>query len=115
VSGRVFTLACKHELESGTLKITSGSSLIYRTNLEGKKRKGFLGIKGGYAGALTRAITIPTDARELTLQVSPGGGGADLLRTVAARPPTGSSNTLQVTIKPKELTAGWAKTPPAQK
>jgi serine/threonine-protein kinase len=114
-AGRVVTLACKHELESGTLRITSGSSVIYQANLEGKKRKGFLGIKGGYAGAITHPMTIPADATELTLQVSSEGGAAGLIRKIAARPPTGSSDTLQVTIKQKELTAVWTNTPSAKK
>lgn len=113
-TGRVVTLACKHELESGTLKITSGALVIFQSDLEGKKRTGFLGITGGFAGALTRSITIPADASELTLQVSSEGGAAGLIRKVAARPPSGSSDTLQVTISRGAITAQWAA-PPAPK
>jgi len=115
MAGRVVTIDCRYELESGTLRISSGSSVIYQANLEGRKRKGFLGIKGGFAGALKRPITVPADATELTLQVSSEGGAAGLIRKIAARPPTGSSDTLQITIKQKELTAVWANALPAKK
>lgn len=112
-AGRVVTIACKYELEAGTLKVSSGSLVIYQTDLLGKK-SGFLGKP---KGELSRPITVPSDAEELTMQVNWEGDatGLGFSRKVAARAPSGYSDTIQVTIKPKELTAGWAKSMPAKK
>ena len=112
-AGRVVTIACKYELEAGTLKVSNGSLVIYQTNLLGKKS----GFRGKPKGELSRPFTVPPDAEELTVQVNWEGDATGLgySKKVAAHAPSGYSDTLQVTIKPKELTAGWAKPTPAKK
>jgi serine/threonine-protein kinase len=109
--GRVVTLACKYELEEGTLKVMSSSTVIYQAELTGTKS----GLLGKPKGELSRPITVPGDADELTLQVSVEGGSAGLIRKVAARPPSRSFDTLKVSISRKRLTAEWAGPPAAKK
>jgi len=112
--GRVVSIACEYELEAGTLKVSSGSSVIYQTNLLGKK-SGFPVKK--WKGELSSRLTIPADAEELTVHVNweDDATGLGFSQKVAAHPPSGYSDTLQVTIKPKVRTAGWAKPLPAKK
>jgi len=109
--GRVITLACKYELEEGTLKVMSSSTVIYQAELTGTKS----GLLGKPKGELLRPITVPGDADELTLQVSLEGGSAGLIRKVAARPSSSSFDTLKVSISRKRLTAEWAGPPAAKK
>ena len=112
-AGRVVRIACKYELEAGTLKVSNGSSVIYQTNLVGKKS----GFMGKPKGEISRPFTVPADAEELTVQVNweSDATGLGYSKKVAAHAPSGYSDTLQITIKPKELTAGWAKPIPAKK
>jgi len=110
-AGRVVTLACKYELEEGTLKVMSGSTVIYQAELTGKK-SGFLGKP---KGELSRPFTVPADADELTVQVSWEDGKAVRKQNVAARPANGSLDTLRVTFNPKRITAEWAGAPATKK
>lgn len=112
-AGRVVTIACKYELEAGTLKVRNGSTVIYQTNLVGKK-SGFLGKS---KGEFLRPFTVPADAEELTVQVNweSDATGLGYSKKVAAHAPSGYSDNLQVNIKPKDLNVGWARPVPAKK
>ena len=70
-----------------------------------------------WKGELSSRLTIPADAEELTVHVNweDDATGLGFSQKVAAHPPSGYSDTLQVTIKPKVRTAGWAKPLPAKK
>ncbi len=109
-SGVAATLWCKHELKEGTLTVSSGTVGIFTVSLKGKKLGGFLGLKGGYTGALSRPFKIPTDAQELSVRVVSKDGSVDLSNTVSATPPSGSSPILKAVVTHDQLTLNWRGT-----
>jgi serine/threonine protein kinase len=103
---RSIALRCRHELQEGTLTIASGGKLIVQVELKGKKRRGFIGIRGGFSGVLSRPVSIPADARQLVVRVRSADGSVDLARTVPD-PPASGSDTLEVVATEKQLNVGW--------
>lgn len=112
---KVFHLVCKHELKEATLTILSGTQPIFEGSLKGKKKGGFLGIKGGFAGMLSRPITVPAGARRLTARVVSKDGSVDLTNTVSAAPPSASSTTLQVAVSADRITLSWETALPSRR
>lgn len=106
-SGKLATLMCRHELEEATLTVSSGRNILLQTELKGRKKRGFVGIGGGFAGVLSRPISIPTGTRQLRVHVRSKDGSVDLTETVSATPPAPAADTLQVVAKRKRLTVDW--------
>jgi len=79
--------------------------------LEGKlkgKKKGFLMIKGGFAGTFQSSIQIPSSAQDLTVRVVTKDGSTDLSSRMTAPPPTGGVITmLQVEVNLNKLALNW--------
>lgn len=106
-AGKTIQLLCQHELKEATITISSGAHVIFGGNLKGKKKGGFLGIKGGYAGTLSRSITVPAGTRELSVHVVSPDGSVDLSKVISATPPAGPSETLHILASEKRLTLNW--------
>ena len=103
---RSITLKCRHELQEATLTIASGGKMLLKVDLKGKKRRGFIGIRGGFSGVLSRPVSVPADARQLVVRVHSADGSVDLART-APDPPASGSDTLEVVANQKRLTVAW--------
>ncbi len=111
---RNVTLICRHELQEATLTIASDGKVILQAELKGKKRRGFIGIRGGFSGVVSRPLAVPAGARQLVARVRSADGSVDLARTVP--PPSGSGrDILEVAVRQKGLSVGWrAGNRPAQ-
>jgi serine/threonine protein kinase len=109
-SPRVVYLIWEHDLKEAVLTVQSDGATIYQGNLIGKKKGGFLGIKGTYEAMVKRPITIPAGARELDLHVSSKESSLELDGKVTGAPPPDPSATLRVEAKDGHLTAGWQVT-----
>jgi eukaryotic-like serine/threonine-protein kinase len=106
-AGRVVHLVCRHELQQGLLTISSGTKLILSARLRGKKKAALLGIKGGYAGVLSRPLSIPADAQELSVRIVSADGSVDLTNTISATSGAGPSATLYIGIDGPNLALDW--------
>jgi hypothetical protein len=111
---RVITLVCRHELDEATLTVTGGGKVILQADLRGKKRRGFVGIRGGFAGILSRPLSVPANAREFNVRIRSLDGSVDLAQEAPPPPATGS-DTLEVVASQKRLSVSWkAAKRPAQ-
>jgi serine/threonine protein kinase len=113
-SPRVVYLIWQHDMKEAVLTIRSKGATVYQGNLKGKKKGGFLGIKGTYTAMVKRPITIPAGAQELDLHVSSKEGGLELDGKITGAAPPNPSATLRVEEKDGSLTAGWQVTEGAQ-
>jgi hypothetical protein len=111
-SGRVIALQCTHQLEEATLLILDGTTPVFQTRLVGKKKRGFVGIRGGYSGSLTESVTIPANTRQLTVRVYSADGSVNVLNKISAIPPSVAANTLRVTPTRQRLGLEWTKAAP---
>jgi hypothetical protein len=98
---------CSHHLQQGLLTISSGTKVIFTATLKGKKKAALLGIKGGYAGVLSRPLRIPADAQELSVRMVSADGSVDLTNTVSAMSGAGPLAALYVGIDGPNLALNW--------
>jgi len=106
-SARVVYLIWEHDMKEAILTVQSHGATIYQANLKGKKKGGFLGIKGAYTASVKRPITIPAGSRELELHVSSKEGGLELDGKITGVAPADPSAALRVEASSGRLTAGW--------
>jgi len=104
---RAIQLYCRHDLKEGTLTIASGNQTLATIGFKGKKKRGFLGIKGGYEGMLSRSIKLPAGAPDLTVRVVSGDGSIDLSKTTPTPAASGPAPSLQILVDGNKLTASW--------
>jgi serine/threonine-protein kinase len=111
---RVVQLVCRHDLLNATLTVSSSNQVISQWSLKGKKTGGFLGIRSGHKGTLSRALSIPEGTRELSVRVVSADGSFDLSsRPIPATPPAGAPAILQIDVTGDHLTVNW-QAPPAR-
>ena len=113
LGGRAVQIVCHHQLKQATLTVSTGTQSLLQWPLKGIKKGGFLGIKGGYAGTLSRSLKIPAGAHELSVHVVSSDGSVDLSQAISAMPPVGASATLQVSVSANQLTLNWIHHGPA--
>jgi len=109
---RAVQLQCTHSLKEATLTVTTGDKVIFQGKLKGKKKGGFLGLKGSYTGTFSKTVTLPADARDLSVRVVSADGAMDLNKTLTTLPPPDPTLTLLVEVGPDHLNVGWR--PPAR-
>ena len=116
VTPKLVQLFCEHRLKEGTINVSSGAQLIFEGKLRGKKKGGFLGIKGSHLGAYSHPISVPPDTQQLTVRVISSDGSVDLTGTIGATPPSGASPTLHIVVAPHQLKLDWqaGARPPAE-
>jgi len=100
-------LFCEHRLKEGSIAVLSGGKLIFEGKLRGKKKGGFLGIKGGFAGTYSHPINLPLDVHQLSVRVTSADGSVDLTGTTATAPPPGATPTLHVVVDSQRLKLDW--------
>ena len=111
-TGRVVALQCTHQLEEATLLVLDGNTTIFQSRLIGKKKRGFVGFRGGYSGSLTESLTIPTSTRQLTVRVYSADGSVNVLKKISAVPPSSAAHTLRVAPTRQQLTLQWTEETP---
>ena len=104
----VADLLFEHDRKEVSLTIQSGDRVIYQGSSKGKKRGGFLGIKGEFVERVTRPITIPAGARQLSIHVSSPDRTLDLSGQISATALTGPSPILHVVVNGGQLITGWS-------
>jgi hypothetical protein len=114
-TGRAVALQCIHQLEEATLLVLDGKTTIFQARLIGKKKRGLVGVGGGYSGSLTESLTIPASARQLTVRVYSADGLVNVLNKIPATPPSSAANTLRVVPTRERLAVQWtAGKPPGR-
>jgi serine/threonine-protein kinase len=111
-AGRAVNLLCNYRFAEATLLVLDGEKTILQASLIGKKRRGFIGIRGGYSGTLTEPLTIPAGTRELTVRVYSADGSLNVLSKISAVPPSSTANTLRVTPTRQRLLLEWTQAAP---
>ena len=104
---RAVHLQCTHSLKEATLTISTGDKVVFQGKLKGKKKGGFLGIKGSYRGTFSETLTLPADARDLSVRVVSADGAVDLNKTLTTLPPPDPTLTLLVDVGRDHLNVGW--------
>ena len=110
MAGRSVTLYCKYDFQEATLQVQSGGGTIFLGSLSGKKKKKILGLpRGGYGGELLQAMTVPADAKELTVRVYTADNSVNVLNKISATPPSDQASVLKVTPSRDHLKLEWSK------
>ncbi|HEV2348936.1 MAG TPA: protein kinase [Terriglobia bacterium] len=108
VSARAIQLVCKFELKDAILTVSNDTGIILKQDLKGKKKSGFLHIKGGYGGIFSQPLNLPTGTRSISVHLQTADGGVDLTRKTAVAPATTSAATLQVFANEDKLSLRWS-------
>ena len=93
------------------LTVSGSNGVISQWPLKGKKTRGFLSLRRGMRGTLTESISIPADARVLSIRVVSADGSFDHSTPVSAIPPAGVPAALQVEVGGNRLTVNWQVPP----
>jgi hypothetical protein len=104
---RVVQLHCKHDLKEATFTVASGGQTLFQGSLKGKKKGGFLAIKGAYEGTFSRTITVPAGASDVSIHIVTKDGATDLSKAIQMLPPGGFIPTLDVEVESDHLTLNW--------
>jgi serine/threonine protein kinase len=109
VAAMAIQLVCKFELQDGALTVSNDAGILLKQDLKGKKKSGFLHIKGGgYGGGFSRALNLPAGTSSISVHVQSSDGGVDLTRKTAVPKPSSAGIILQVNINEDRLTLHWA-------
>jgi hypothetical protein len=104
---RVVQLHCKHDLKEATVTVSGGGQTLLQDSLKGKKKGGFLTIKGVYEGTFSRTITVPGGASEVSIHIVTKDGALDISKAVQMPPSGGFVPTLDVEVENAHLTLNW--------
>lgn len=104
---RVVQLHCKHDLKEATVTVAGGGQTLFQGTIKGKKKGGFLAIKGAYEGTFSRTITVPAGASEVSIHIVTKDGATDLSKAIQMLPPGGFVPTLDVEVENDRLTLNW--------
>jgi hypothetical protein len=104
---RVIQLHCKHDLKEATFTVSGGGQTLLQGSLKGKKKGGFLAIKGAYEGTFSRTITVPGGALDVSIHIVTKDGATDLSKAIQMPPPGGFVPTLDIEVTSDRLTLNW--------
>ena len=104
---RVVQVHCSTDLKEATYTIVAGGQTLFQTTLKGKKRGGFLGIKGAYEAAFSRTVTVPGGVPEVSVRVITKDGATDLSRAIPMPAPGGFVPTLSVGVEGNKVSLAW--------
>jgi hypothetical protein len=104
---RVVQVQCQHDLKEATFTFSGSGQAFFQDNFKGKKKGGFLGIKGAYEGTFGRTITVPAGVAEISLHVISKDGSTNLTKVVPMAPPGGFVPTLKVDIADNKIAMTW--------
>jgi len=104
---RVVQVHCNYDLKEATYTFSAGGQALFQGAFKGKKKGGFLGIKGAYEGTFSRTITVPAGAPEVSVHVVTKDGATDLSKVIPMLLPGGFVPTLKVGVGNNQLTLTW--------
>src|ERR1019366_44750 len=104
---RVVQVQCQYDLKEATFTFSGSGQPFFQDNVKGKKKGGFLGIKGAYEGTFGRTITVPAGVAEISLHVISKDGSTNLTKVVQMAPPGGFVPTLKVEIADNKIAMTW--------
>lgn len=104
---RVVQVHCNYDLKEATYTFSAGGQVLFQGAFKGKKKGGFLGIKGAFEGTFSRTITVPAGAPEVSAHVVTKDGATDLTKVIPMQPPGGFVPTLKVGVGNNQLTLTW--------
>ena len=101
-------LLCKFELQDATLTVSNDTGVLLKQDLKGKKKSGFLHIKGGYGGSFSQPFNLPAETNSISVHVQSSDGSVDLTRKTAVPQSSKNAGALQVTITENKVILHWA-------
>jgi len=104
---RIVQLHCDTDLKEATYTISAGGQTLFQTVFKGKKKGGFLGIKGSYEGTFSRTVTVPPGAPEVSVHIVTKDKATDLGRVIPMPAAGGFVPTLKVAIEDNKVSLAW--------
>ncbi len=104
---RIVQIHCDYDLKDATYSIVGGGQTLFQSSFKGKKKGGFLGIKGAYEGTFSRTVTVPAGVTEVSFHVLGKDGAIDLTKSIPMPPPGGFVPTLQVEVGDDQVQLSW--------
>jgi hypothetical protein len=104
---RVVQIQCNYDLKEAIYTFSAGGQALFQGAFKGKKKGGFLGIKGAFEGTFSRTITVPGGAPEVSVHVVTKDHATDLSKVIPMVAPGGFVPTLKVGIANNQLTLNW--------
>lgn len=101
-------LLCKFELQDAILTVSNDTGVLLKQDLKGKKKSGFLHIKGGYGGTFSQALSLPAGTNSISVHVQSSDGSVDLTRKTAVPQSSNNAGALHVTITEDKVILHWA-------
>lgn len=104
---RILQVHCDYSLKEATYTISAGGQTLFQGLFKGKKRGGFLGIKGAFEGTFSRTVTVPAGVSQVTLHVVSKDGAVDLSKAIQMLPPGGFVPTLEIDVEEDQIQMSW--------
>jgi hypothetical protein len=104
---RIVQIHCNFDLKEATYTVSGGGQTLFQGSFKGKKKGGFLGIKGAFEGAFSRTVTVPAGAAQVTLHVVSKDGAVDLSKAIKMVPPGGFVPTLEIDVEEDQIQMSW--------
>jgi serine/threonine-protein kinase len=103
----VIQVHCQYDLKEAKYTFSGGGQTLFQGSFKGKKKGGFLGIKGAYEGTFSRTITVPAGVKEISFHVVSKDGATDLSKSIPLTGPGGFVPTLEATVSEDQISATW--------
>jgi len=107
----IVQLQCEYELKEATYTISGGGQTLYQGVFKGKKKGGFMGIKGAYEGSFSHTITVPAGAAEVSVHVTTKDRSIELNKAIPMPSAVGFIPTLDVKVAEDHITLAWQSPP----
>ncbi len=104
---RAIQLYCRYKVKEAVVTVSTGSRVIFRGTLKGKKTGGVLGVKSGYVGTMARTLSVPSGVNRLSVIVVSKDGSLNLEKRIPATLSAGLSPTLFIAINENALDLQW--------
>jgi hypothetical protein len=103
----VIQVHCQYDLKEASYTFSGGGQTLFQGSFKGKRKGGFLGIKGAYGGSFSRTITVPAGVAEISVRVVTKDGSTDLNKVTPLTGPGGFVPTLNVQVTEDKIAAAW--------
>jgi serine/threonine protein kinase len=97
----------KHELREGTITISSGSQVLLKEVLKGKKKGGIFGIHGTYEGTFSEPLSLAAGIQDLIVNVTSADGSVKLSKSISTVGATPFATTLNVQVSKDNIFLSW--------
>ena len=104
---RIIQIHCDYDVKEAVYSMLGGGQTLFQGSYKGKKKGGFLGIKGAFEGTFSHTVTVPAGVSEVSFHVLSKDGTVDVSKAIPMPPPGGFIPTLQVQVDDKQVTLSW--------